>query len=248
MNFTEIESLASKLKLFGIQENIQMRCVQGLVDNASYEQVLKNLLEDEKLWRDNSKSRALEKKAAFRTLATIEGWDSSFERGLSKARLRDLSLLSFWKDKKNLLIFGKTGEGKTQLSIALGRCACQIGISVLFISVNLMFEEALAARSNGKFLTWVRKIKKYDVIVMDDFALRSYSHNEAILLVDLLEDRYRKQVHIITSQVDVVGWLNLFEDRVIAEAIVDRLSNPSERVVLGGGVPCLRGGKAPSFA
>jgi DNA replication protein DnaC len=55
------------------------------------------------------------------------------------------------------------------------------------------------------------------------------------VLVDLLEDRYRNGVVIVTSQVDPRGWQKLFEDAVIAEAIVDRLKHPAQRVVLKGG-------------
>jgi DNA replication protein DnaC len=39
----------------------------------------------------------------------------------------------------------------------------------------------------------------------------------------------------VTSQVDPRGWLKLFEDPVIAEAIVNRLEHPSQRLNLKGG-------------
>ncbi len=44
--------------------------------------------------------------------------------------------------------------------------------------------------------------------------------------MDLIEDRYRKGVHIISSQVDMMGWKTLFEDPVVADALVDRLTEP----------------------
>jgi len=53
--------------------------------------------------------------------------------------------------------------------------------------------------------------------------------------MDILEERYRKLSVIVTSQVDPRGWLKLFEDPVIAEAIVDRLVNPSQKIILKGG-------------
>ena len=96
-------------------------------------------------------------------------------------------------------------------------------------------EEAAAERAAGKFQKWSRKTQKYDVLILDDFALRPYSHEEGVLLVDLIEDRYRKGVHIISSQVDMMGWKTLFEDPVVADALVDRLKNPSETVILTGG-------------
>jgi len=81
----------------------------------------------------------------------------------------------------------------------------------------------------------VKRLTACQVIVLDDFGLRSYTHDEANVLVDLLEDRHQKGSVIVTSQVDPKGWLKLFEDPVIAEAIVSRLEHPSQRIVLNGG-------------
>jgi DNA replication protein DnaC len=71
--------------------------------------------------------------------------------------------------------------------------------------------------------------------VLDYFGLRGYSHEEATVLVDVLAERYRKGIVIVTSQVDDKGWKKLFEDQVIAEAIVDRLTRPSQKLALKGG-------------
>ena len=72
------------------------------------------------------------------------------------------------------------------------------------------------------------------MLVLDDFGLRSYTHEEATTLVDLLEDCYQRGV-IVTSQADPHGWLRLFEDAVVDEAIVDRLFHTTQRVVLKSG-------------
>jgi len=78
------------------------------------------------------------------------------------------------------------------------------------------------------------KIAKAQVLILDDFGLRNYTHNEAISLLEILEERYNKGTVIVTSQVKPEGWRTLFEDSVISEAIIDRLNNPSEIIVLEG--------------
>ena len=52
--------------------------------------------------------------------------------------------------------------------------------------------------------------------------------------MDILEERYQKAPIIVTSQVEPQGWLKLFEDPVIAEAIVDRLIHPCQKITLKG--------------
>jgi DNA replication protein DnaC len=59
-------------------------------------------------------------------------------------------------------------------------------------------------------------------------------HEEAGILLDLFEERYRKGILIVTSQVDPKGWKKLFEDPVIAESVTDRMINPSKLIELKG--------------
>lgn len=117
--------------------------------------------------------------------------------------------MSFFHALENLLIVGKTGQGKTHLSMAIGRKLCQENISAVFLPMNFMFEEVLAARTSGKYLNYVRKLTQSKVLVFDDFGLRNYTHEEATVLVDILEDRHRKGSVIVTSQVEPKGWLKL---------------------------------------
>jgi DNA replication protein DnaC len=139
------------------------------------------------------------------------------------------------QSSENLLILGKTGEGKTHLAVALGRRLCAENISTLFMPVNFLFEEVLAAKAAGKYLNYVRRLTTVKVLILDDFGLRNYTHDEANVLVDLLEDRHRKGSVIVTSQADPRGWPKLFEDPLIAEAVVNRLEHPSQRLHLKGG-------------
>lgn len=234
MSIREIKSIAHEMRLFGIHHSIERRLDAYKMDPHDPLDLILKILEDEKQYRKNVLAKSLDRKARFRRESLLETWDTSFDRGLSKTRLRELSELAFWQLKKNLIIVGSTGAGKTQLAIALGKVACQMELSVQFASTQQLLQEADAERAAGRLQKWLRKLKKVDVLILDDFALRPYTHDEAVFLVDLVEDRYRKGIHIVTSQVDVEGWKTLFEDAVVADALVDRLRSPSETVVLTG--------------
>ena len=234
MKSIEIKKLTHELRLFGIHENFERRIQNAMHDNLTGEELLIHLLEDEKQFRKNRTAKVLETKAKFRRQSLLEDWDFNVDRGITKAKMRELALLNFWEKKQNLIIFGSTGCGKTQLSIALGKAACQKQLTVLFISVSQLFEEMRAQKHSGKYITWTKNLKKNDIIVFDDFGLRNYDHEEAMFFLDLLEDRYQNKIHIFSSQVDVAGWKSLFEDPVTAEAIIDRIKNPSDKIHLTG--------------
>ena len=233
MSITEqVRKKAAQLRLSGLVETLDMRTEAALSSCQHPQDYLHLLLEDELLHRKNKSTQRLISRGRFRLAADIEDWDMSFDRGISKQVLKELALLNFYHNKENLLVFGKTGCGKTHLSVALARRLCYEQISALFFSVNLFFEEVTVQRATGQYLKFISQIAKINVLVFDDFGLRSYTHEEAMTLLDLLEARYRKGILIVTSQVDSKGWFKLFEDPPTAEAIIDRLTKPSHRVVL----------------
>ena len=232
---TQAKRLAHELRLFGIHASIEARTEEAIARQLHPSEFLSLLLEDERLQRKDRLAKSLSTRAKFRRDAAVEDWDSTFDRGLPKATLKELAALGFFRNNQNLIILGRTGEGKTHLAISLGRRLCQDGQSVAFLSMGLLFEEVLAARAAGKVINYLTRLNQTRAPIFDDFGLRCYTHEEAGVLVELLEARSRKGPVIVTSQVDPQGWHKLFEDPVIAEAVVDRLLNPSQRVQLKGG-------------
>lgn len=231
----QMRNLSHNLRLFGVHASFEKRAAQAASQGLNHIEFLRLVLEDEMLERKERTAKLLTTRAKFRLHSNLEDWDQTFERGITKLKLRELAALSFLSSKENLLICGRTGEGKTHLAIALGHRLCSENISTLFFPVNFLFEEILAAKSSGKYLNYIRRLTQAKVIILDDFGLRNYTHEEANVLVDLLEDRNQKGSVIVTSQVDPKGWSKLFEDPIIAEAIVNRLEHPGQRINLKGG-------------
>lgn len=230
----QVKRLSHELRLYGIHGNFVGRCEEAASQALNYAEFLRLILEDEVKARKEASAKQIMSKAKFRISVDLEDWDHEFERGISKQKLRELGSLSFCNNNENLNIVGGTGAGKTHLAVALGRRLCTENISTVFMPVNFLFEEVQAARVSGKYLSYIKKLNQKKVIILDDFGLRSYTHEEATVLVDLLEDRYRKGVVITTSQANPRGWKKLFEDPLIAEAIVNRLEHPGQLVHITG--------------
>ena len=234
MMLDQVRNLSHQMRLFGIHEACERQAQSALSQQLHPLEFLRLLLEDELLSRKDRTAKALVTKARFRFRADLEDWDFSFHKDLTKAKIKELCELSFLHNLENLLILGKTGLGKTHLAIALGKRLCQEGHPTMFLPVNFLFEEIQAARAAGRYLNYVRSLIKAKVLILDDLGLRNYTHEEATSLMDILEERYHKAPLIVTSQVEPQGWLKLFEDPVIAEAIVDRLIHPCQKITLKG--------------
>jgi DNA replication protein DnaC len=229
-----VKNLAGKMRLHGIHHGVERRLDEAVKSNLHPADFLRLVLEDELLARKNAYASSLARRAKFRSQCDLENWDQNRPRGLTKTKLKDITAGNFFRRKESLIICGPTGVGKTHLAIAIGRMLCQQEITVAFWSVNLLLEQIQAERAAGKYLPAIKRIIKPDVIILDDFGLRSYSHDEAVTLLEILEERYTKSVVIVTSQVEPLGWKSLFQDSVISDSIVDRIIGPSDKITLTG--------------
>ena len=222
------------LKLSGMRESVEYRIEEAIQADLTYQDFLLLVLEDEKLYRQNRKAERLRKRAKFNDIVSLENFDCTPERRISKSMIKKLASLNFLEKFENIIFTGGTGAGKSYLSQSIGQKACLNGIESLFYPVNKFFKEVEESELAGNYLNFLAKIKRCKILIFDDFGLRNYSHKEASIFYDVLEDRYQKGTIILTSQVKPAGWRGLFEDEVIAEAIVDRLTSCAHKVHVDG--------------
>ena len=182
------------------------------------------ILEDEHLYRRNRRSEMLRKRAKFKDRVFLEEFSASAKRGVTKSMIQQFKTLNFIDNNENLIFVGGTGSGKSFLAQAIGHSSCSAGLESYFVSANNFFREFEAAEASGSYLSFMNRLRRAKLLIIDDLGLRNYTHKEANTLFDVLEDRYQKGPVIITSQVKPQGWKTLFEDKVIAEAILDRLT------------------------
>jgi DNA replication protein DnaC len=135
MMLDQVKNLSYHMRLFGIHEACERRASEALAQQLHPLEFLRLLLEDEVLSRQDRTAKALITKARFRFRADLEDLDLTFHKDLTKAKIKELSELSFLHNLENLLILGKTGLGKTHLAIALGKRLCQQGHPTQFLTV-----------------------------------------------------------------------------------------------------------------
>ncbi len=220
----ETIELLNELKFTGMKESLDYRITEAMQNNLAHTDFLTLLLEDEQLYRRTRRSEMLRKRAKFNIYASLDEFKASSKRGISKASVKQFKTMNFYHSKENLIFIGGTGAGKSFLAQAIGHEACSQCIETVFLSVNRLFKEVEVAEASGTYLNYLAKLGRAKILILDDLGLRNYSDSEANILYDILEERYQKASTIITSQVKPQGWKTLFEDEVIAEAIVDRLT------------------------
>ena len=222
---SEATGILNELKFFGMKSSLDYRLGEAVQSNLSHQEFITLLLEDEHLYRKNRRSETLRKRARFRERVHLEDFKILKDRGVTKSMLQQFKSLYFIEHNENLIFVGGTGAGKSFLAQAIGHEACAMGVEAYFISANRLFKEIEMADAQGNYLSYMNRLsKRVRLLIIDDLGLRNYTHKEANILYEILEDRYRKGPVIITSQIKPQGWRILFEDEVIAEAILDRLT------------------------
>jgi DNA replication protein DnaC len=223
-----------RLRLSGILETLEARNQQAIDGKWTYVEFLARLLEDE-VERRAQKQLALRiRRASINTTKTLEGFDFNFNPGLNRQQILDLTTCGYIRQKRNVLICGPTGVGKTHLAQALTHEACRKGYTALFINTYRMLQHLNGGRADGtlekRFQTYLRP----DLLVLDDFGLKALHAPGPEDLYDVINARYERGSIILTSNRAPEEWPDLFGDPLLASAGLDRLNHAAHVVVITG--------------
>jgi DNA replication protein DnaC len=196
---------------------------QAGIGLLSFEDRFGMLVEAEWLSRRNKRLGRLVRQAGFRFPALIEDIDFNGKRGITKPEILKLSLGTYIKKAQNIFFSGPTGVGKTYLVCALGRAACALGVQVFYIRVPDYFGQVFAPYVNTRHKSFRSKCAKVPLLILDDWGLKKFSHEETHELSELFEQRYDRAATIISGQIPNSAWHDLFSDPTQADAILDRI-------------------------
>jgi DNA replication protein DnaC len=221
-----------ELKLTGMRETYPIRTKQAREQDLTREDFFGLLLQDEVEYRKAARLKRLLSRAAFRCSASLEDIDLKIDRGLDKKQLRDLATGNFIDDGINILILGPTGVGKTHLASAIGNAACRMGYVTLFFRMNTLIEQLTLARAKGTYL--IKRLASCDLLILDDLGIKPLDPQHHQDLYDVVDERGEDRSTIVTSLLPVENWSEVIADPVTCEAITDRLSSVSIRLIMQG--------------
>lgn len=233
MNNSETIDKMKEMKLYGMARAMASAMDMGIKD-ITPDEFVAHLIDAE--WDDRHERRftRLSKAAKFRYRASLEEIDFNIDRNLSKNMFLRFSDCSFIKNKKNIIITGATGVGKSFVASALGNQACAYGYRTFYFNLGKLFSSLKLAKADGTYISRMEKIERADIIILDDFGLCKLDTASRLIFLELLEDRHGIKSTVMTSQLPVPDWHEVIGDPTIADAICDRIVNNSYRIELKG--------------
>ena len=238
------------LKLNAMAAEYIRQCETPSISALSFDERIGIMADAEWLSRENNriKNRLKEAKLRFAD-ACLADIDYRPSRKLERAYIARLSDFAWVREARNIILTGCTGTGKTWIACAFGTQACRIGLRVVFYRVNRLLNDLAVAAGSGSVDKVLAKLKKADILILDDWGLAMLNPLEGRLLLEVFEDRCGEHSTIFAAQIPVAKWHGLFEDSSVADALLDRVIHNSYRIELHG--PSLRtqtGKSIPSAA
>lgn len=130
---------------------------------------------------------------------------------------------SFLERRENVLAFGNPGSGKTHLLCAVCQQLARQERRVLYTTCSLLVQELLAAKRDLKLATLLKRLGRYEALLIDDMGYVQQSREEMEVLFTLLADRYERSSVLLTSNLPFSGWEAIFKDPMTTAAAIDRL-------------------------
>jgi len=119
--------------------------VRQLDKKAGYGDFLLEVMKNEYDTRQAATRDRAVKAAKFPYLKTYDELDLSRFEHIDEAYMNELATCDFIKQRKNIVMIGNPGTGKTHLSIALGINACKLGITRSFCPETACLNEIISS-------------------------------------------------------------------------------------------------------
>jgi DNA replication protein DnaC len=222
------------LRLSDMLQTLEVRQRQAIEGEGSLTDFLTRLLEEEVERRAQKQLSLRVRRAALNTQKTLEEFSFSFNPALNRQQILALAACDFVREKRNVLLCGPSGVGKTHLAQAIGQEACRQGYDALFVNTHKMLSHLNAGRADNSLEKRLALYLRPDLLILDDFGLRALVAPGPEDLYDVINERYEKGSILLTSNRSPEEWPALFGDPLLASAGLDRLADRAERVLIRG--------------
>jgi DNA replication protein DnaC len=165
------------------------------------------------------------RQAKFPVLKSLDSFDFLAIPSLNKAMVLDLARSDFLVRRKNALLLGNSGTGKTHIALALGLAACQKGYRVRFTTAAAMVHELIEAKDEKRLLRYQKQMAAYELLIVDELGFVPLSKTGAELLFEVFSQRYERGSTMVTSNLPFQEWTEILGSERLTGALLDRLTH-----------------------
>lgn len=222
-NAEYIEAMMKQFKLVDMREQFRDLILEAESTSMGYESFLVRLIAIEEEGKRDRRTEKLRKEACFESEKRLEDIDYSFNQSLDRDKITELGKLDFIDAGENVIIIGPPGVGKSMIATGIGMKAVSAGYKVLFVNAKDLVDRLYENMQEGTLREMLDKLNKVPLLIVDELSYVKMDRERESLFFQVIRQRYEKSSLIITTNLPMGRWDELFTGKLAATAILDRL-------------------------
>lgn len=172
--------------------------------------------------------------AAFPFVKTLADFDFSFQPSVSETQMQEFCSLGFMEKAENIVFLGSSGVGKTHLATAIGIAAARHHNITYFIKCRELLQQLKKAKLENRLEARMKHFNRCKLLIIEEIGYLPITKEDSNLFFQLIDMRYEKKSTILTTNINFSDWDSIFNDAVVADAILNRVLHHSHVISITG--------------
>ena len=222
------------LRLSAIGEVLTAELERAQQEQLNHTALLERLLAIEVAATEARRHAGRLRFASFPAPWRLDDFDFAAQPTLDRKLVEELATLRFVEEAGNVLLIGPPGVGKTHLAIGLGHRAVDAGYRVYYTTAADLAARCHRAALEGRWATTMRFFAGPGLLIIDELGYLPLAGEAAAALFQVVSRRYLKGSVVLTTNRGIASWGQIFDDPMVAAAMLDRLLHRSTVLTIEG--------------